>query len=80
MIVPLLTPLNKIRDLVEDYGQYSILYSGPETAGHVKNYENTWPKKDLGPLHSNRIAQFYSTNLGRPLVFESLISGWIWRS
>ena len=73
-------PLNDIRDLVEKYGQYSILYSGPETDDQVTNYDNSGTVDDIGPFHPNRIAQFYSTNLGRPLVFETRISGWIGRS
>ena len=70
-------PLNDIRDLVEKYGQYSILYSGPETDDQVTNYDNSGTVDDIGPFHPNMIAQFYSTNLGRPLVFETRISGWI---
>jgi hypothetical protein len=72
-------PLNNIRDLVEPFGQYSILYSGPETDDHVTNCENSGTVDDIGPFHPNRIAQFYSKTLGRPLVFESLVSGWIGR-
>jgi len=72
-------PLNNIRDLVEPFGQYSILYSGPETDDHVTNYNNSATVDDIGPFHPNRIAQFYSKTLGRPLVFESLVSGWIGR-
>ena len=72
-------PLNTIRDLLESYGQYSILYSGPETDDHVTNCENSGTVDDIGPFHPNRIAQFYSKTLGRPLVFESLVSGWIGR-
>ncbi len=70
-------PLNNIRDLVEKYGQYSILYSGPESDDHVTNYYNSGIVDDIGPFHPNRIAQFYATKLGRPLVFETRISGWI---
>jgi len=68
--------LNKIRELLEQYGQYSILYSGPETGGRVTNYKNIGPENDIGLFHPDRIAQFYS-NIGRPLVFEARISGWI---
>ena len=53
-------PLNTIRELLEQYGQYSILYSGPETGGNVKNYKNIGTVEDIGPFHPNRIAQFYS--------------------
>jgi len=70
-------PLNAIRDLLEDYGPYSILYCGPKTDGNVQNYKNIGPVKDIGPFHPNRIAQFYSKNLGSPIVFETRISGWI---
>ena len=68
-------PLNTIRDLLEDYGEYSIWYSGPETDGNVKNYKNSGPVEDIGPFHPNRIAQFYSKIIGRPIVFEVRISG-----
>ena len=70
-------PLNSIRDLLEDYGQYSILYSGPETDGNVTNYKNLGTVEDIGPFHPNRIAQFYSKKFGRPIVFETRVSGWI---
>jgi hypothetical protein len=73
-------PLNNIRELLEQYGQYSILYSGPETGGHVQNYKNIGPENDIGPFHPNKIAQFYSKIIGRPLVFEARISGWIGHS
>ena len=69
--------LNIITNLLEQYGQYSILYSGPETGGYVKNYKNIGPEKDIGLFHPNRIAQFYSKVIGRPVVFEARISGWI---
>jgi hypothetical protein len=68
-------PLNIIRNLLENYGQYSILYSGPETDGNVFNYQNSGPVDNIGTFHPNRIAQFYSKNLGRPIVFEVTISG-----
>ena len=70
-------PLTTINDLLEKYGPYSILYCGPETDGNVYNYKNIGPVKDIGPFHPNRIAQFYSKNLGSPIVFETRISGWI---
>lgn len=70
-------PLNIIRDLLENFGQYSILYFGPETDGNVLNYQNIGPEDDIGPFHPNRIAQIYSNNLGRPLIFEVTISGGI---
>ncbi len=69
--------LNKIRELLEQYGQYSILYSGPEKGGNVINYKNIGPEEDIGLFHPNSIAQFYSKNLDRPVVFEARISGWI---
>ena len=72
--------LNKIRELLEQYGQYSILYSGPETGGRVTNFKNIGTVDDIGPFHPNRIALFYSRILGRPLVFETRISGWIGHS
>jgi len=70
-------PLNRIRAFLNKFGEYSILYSGPETGEHVTNFENSGTTDDLGPFHPNRIAQFYSKPLGRPLVFETRISGWI---
>ncbi|MGC8602067.1 MAG: hypothetical protein ACP5VS_00090 [Desulfomonilaceae bacterium] len=69
--------LNDIRKFVEGHGQCPILYSGPETGGHVKNYANLVMIEDIGPFHPNKIAQFYSKILGRPIVFEVRIPGWV---
>lgn len=69
--------LNKIRELLEQYEQYSILYSGPEKGGNVINYKNIGPEEDIGLFHPTKIAQFYSKIIGRPLVLEARISGWI---
>ena len=68
-------PLNIIRDLIQKYGQYSILYSGLETDGNVQNYKNSGTVDNIGTFHPNKIAQFYSKNFGRPLIFEVMISG-----
>jgi hypothetical protein len=69
--------LNTIRNLLENFGEYSILYSGTETGEHVINYKNIGPEKDIGLFHPNKIEQFYSKIIGSPLVFEVTISGWI---
>jgi hypothetical protein len=70
-------PLDIVRDSVEHNGQYSILYCGSETDGHIKNYDHSGTVDDIGAFHPNRIAQFFTKRLGSPIVFETLISGWI---
>ncbi len=51
------------------------MYSGPETDGNVQNYVDSANVDDIGTFHPNRIAQFYSKILGRPLFFETRVSG-----
>ena len=71
-------PLEEALKLAEKYGQYGIIYAGPETDGDVCLYqsngtlEERWKK-----FHPGKISKFYSIIQGRPFFFESRADGWI---
>jgi len=56
--------------LMNEYNQFAIVYSGPETNGKVSLVEKGGKQTDLGKFKPQKIAQFYSKVKGKSFVFE----------
>jgi len=56
--------------LMNQYNQFAIVYSGPETKGNVSLVEKDGKQTNLGKFKPQKIAQFYSKIKGKSFVFE----------
>ena len=56
--------------LMDEYKQFAIVYSGPETKGNVSLVEKGGKQTNLGKFKPQKIAQFYSKVKGKSFVFE----------
>ena len=56
--------------LMDEYKQFAIVYSGPETKGNISLVEKGGKQTNLGKFHPQKIAQFYSKVKGKSFVFE----------
>ena len=56
--------------LMNDYSQFAIVYSGPETNDKISLIEKGGKQTNLGKFKPQKIAQFYSKVKGKSFVFE----------
>jgi hypothetical protein len=56
--------------LMNQYNQFAIVYSGPETNDKISLIQKSGPNVDLGKFRPQKIAQFYSKVKGKSFVFE----------
>ena len=56
--------------LMDEYNQFAIVYSGPETKGNISLVEKGGKQTNLGKFKPQKIAQFYSKVKGKSFVFE----------
>jgi len=56
--------------LMDEYNQFAIVFSGPETNDKISLVEKGGKQTDLGGFKPQKIAQFYSKVKGKSFVFE----------
>jgi hypothetical protein len=56
--------------LMDEYNQFAIVFSGPETKDKIALVEKGGKQTDLGGFKPQKIAQFYSKVKGKSFVFE----------
>ena len=61
---------NLATKLMDEYKQFAIVFSGPETKDKISLVEKGGKKTDLGGFKPQKIAQFYSQVKGKSFVFE----------
>jgi hypothetical protein len=62
--------LQLAENLMNQYGQWGIIYSGPESDGEVLVVEKNGTMTAMGRFHPQKIAEVYSRVKGRTVVFE----------
>ena len=70
--------LHHAKHIMAMHNQTGVIYSGPETQGHVHLHLDDGGHLDLGKFHPGRVAQFYSKVKGKPFTFEEdFTGGWV---